>query len=81
MTTDWSTRLGHSPFQDRKAQQQLKPDASLPVDMVIGIDFGTRFTKIAVTDGRQRQVWGDDFGKRLIPRSSGCIQRGSCGCF
>jgi hypothetical protein len=39
--TDWSTRLGHSPFQDRKGQQLLKPEALLPVDMVIGIDFGT----------------------------------------
>jgi hypothetical protein len=67
MTTDWSTRLRPSPFQDKKAQQPLKPEAPLPVDMVIGIDFGTRFTKIALTDGRQRQVWGDDSGKQLIP--------------
>jgi hypothetical protein len=67
MTSDWSKRLGDSPFHDSKAQQHLKPQAPLPVDMVIGIDFGTRFTKIAVSDGRQRQVWTDESGQKLIP--------------
>lgn len=63
MTTDWSTRLGDSPFHDGTAQQPRRPQAELPVEMVIGIDFGTRYTKIAVSDGRQRQVWIDDGGK------------------
>jgi hypothetical protein len=67
MTTDWSTQLGDSPFRDGTAQQPRRPQAALPVEMVIGIDFGTRFTKIAVSDGRQRQVWIDDAGRKLIP--------------
>ena len=67
MTNDWSTRLGDSPFRDRPTQEPLKPQAALPVDMVIGIDFGTRFTKVAVSDGRQRQVWADDSRQKLIP--------------
>jgi hypothetical protein len=67
MTTDWSTRLGDSPFHDGTAQQPRRPQAELPVEMVIGIDFGTRYTKIAVSDGRQRQVWIDDGGQKLIP--------------
>ncbi len=67
MTTDWSTQLGDSPFRDGTTQQPRRPQAALPVEMVIGIDFGTRFTKIAVSDGRQRQVWIDDAGRKLIP--------------
>jgi hypothetical protein len=67
MTTDWSTRLGASPFHDSAARHPLEPQVSPPVDMIIGIDFGTRFTKVAVSDGRQRQVWIDDSGTKLIP--------------
>jgi len=65
--SDWSTRLRDSPFHESKTQQPLQPQRALPVDIVIGIDFGTRFTKIAVSDGRQRQVWIDDSGQKLIP--------------
>jgi hypothetical protein len=38
-----------------------------PLDVVIGLDYGTRFTKVAIGIGRDRRVWADETGKGLIP--------------
>ena len=65
--TDWSTQLGDSPFSGNDPERPSRPQEPPSVDMVIGVDFGTRFTKIAVSDGRQRQVWEDDSGQKLVP--------------
>lgn len=62
---DWSRELKDSPFHDdRSATGQ---PARAPIDIVIGLDYGTRFTKIGVGIGRERFVWEDDAKNRLIP--------------
>jgi hypothetical protein len=65
MDADWKKRLGQSPFRRREVPRGTKNEPAL--DAFIGLDYGTRFTKIAVGIGRQRKVWQDGRGKRLIP--------------
>jgi hypothetical protein len=68
MDRGWTKGLKNSPFQERGASATRETsDVQLPVDIVIGVDYGTRFTKIAVGTGRERRVWEDERGKRLIP--------------
>jgi hypothetical protein len=68
MDRGWTKGLRNSPFRERDASPaHPRPDLQLPTDIVIGVDYGTRFTKIAVGTGRERRVWETDTGKRLIP--------------
>jgi hypothetical protein len=66
MNDDWNDRLSGSPFRGPNSGllQSRRLD---PIDVVIGIDFGTRFTKIAIGKGLQRYVWEDETRKRLFP--------------
>lgn len=63
---EWSERLKGSPFNG-SANLKAEATRSHAIDLVIGIDYGTRFTKIAIGDGRRRKVWEDSSGRRLIP--------------
>jgi hypothetical protein len=66
MTKDWTRRLERSPHASSEGPTPNR--AGWPsVDVVIGIDYGTRFTKVAVGIGRERMVWQDESGKRLLP--------------
>src|SRR5437016_14498681 len=65
MNDDWKDRLKGSPF--RGPNGGFSPIRRLdPIDVVIGIDFGTRFTKIAISKGLQRYVWEDEAKRRLF---------------
>jgi hypothetical protein len=61
-----SDGLKDSPFREagEPTPRLSRPSA---IDLVIGIDYGTRFTKIAVGTIHRRQVWQDAAGKRLFP--------------
>jgi hypothetical protein len=66
MNDDWNSRLRGSPF--RNSTGGPSPIRRLdPIDVVIGIDFGTRFTKIAISKGLQRYVWEDEAKRKLFP--------------
>lgn len=58
--------LGDSPMSNISTVS-LRPRAPSPLDIVIGLDYGTRFTKVAVGIGRDRRVWRDELNVRLIP--------------
>lgn len=57
--------LRNSPFSGGPRNFHSRPQP--PVDAVIGIDFGTRFTKVAIGIGPNRYIWEDDARRRLIP--------------
>jgi hypothetical protein len=68
MDKRWSSGLRNSPFrQPQSSTAHVNSGSELPIDIVIGLDYGTRFTKVAVGAGRERRVWQDESGKRLIP--------------
>lgn len=64
MSNDLDRRLERSPYRNENGYRPSRREA--PVDVVIGLDYGTRFTKVAVGLGRERTVWQDDSGNRLI---------------
>jgi hypothetical protein len=66
MAEDLSKGLRESPFHNAGTGGQ-RTGQPVAIDLVIGIDYGTRFTKIAIGDGAQRQVWADESQNRLIP--------------
>jgi hypothetical protein len=64
--TDWTQGLRDSPFA-RPEETQPPPRRPDAIDLYIGIDYGTRFTKVAIGSTRSRQVWQDSAGIRLFP--------------
>ena len=45
-----------------------QPRSNAPIEIIIGIDYGTRFTKIAVgREGQEPEVWTAPAGAALIP--------------
>jgi hypothetical protein len=67
MSENWEDRLKNSPFQRPRNGSTPPIRASRPIDVVIGVDFGTRYTKVAMCVGPQRYVWQDETNLRLIP--------------
>jgi hypothetical protein len=64
---DWNDRLKRSPFRGSRPNLVSTVRGRDPIDVVIGIDFGTRFTKIAVGRGSRRSVWEDERKQKLFP--------------
>jgi hypothetical protein len=65
MSNDLTRGLKGSPYHNQGNYRT--PRAEAPVEIVIGLDYGTRFTKVAVGLGRERAVRQDESGNRLIP--------------
>ena len=64
--TDWTKGLQDSPFA-RPGETRPRPQRPNSIDLYIGIDYGTRFTKVAIGSTKSRQVWQDSNGNRLFP--------------